>query len=87
MLFTLKVGYVKDLIKFSFSTLQILIVSSQDPEAKISTFGENATLETLEVWPQKVLELPLYKFHSLISLVEPETKYFPFGEKAKLITS
>ena len=36
-------------------TLHSLIVSSHDPDAKYSPFGENAMLWTSHPWPSRVL--------------------------------
>ena len=67
-------------------TLHTLIVLSEDPEAKYSSFGENTTLQSL--WPVKILmRSPLDTLYTPIVFSEdPEAKYSPFGENTKLLT-
>jgi len=58
-----------------------LIVSSSDPEARVSPFGLNATELTLEPCPTSVWRTsPLATSHSLIVLSsDPEARVPPFG--------
>ena len=50
-------------------TLQMQIVLSQDPDAKLFPLGVNTILETLSEWPMKVyISSPLDTFHKEIVL-------------------
>ena len=67
--------------------LHKLIVLSQDPEAKYSPFGENATLVTREVCPVRVLMSSQFNTlqRQIVLSLDPDAKYYPFGENATLI--
>ena len=72
------------LIHSPLDTLHTPIVSSPDPDAKYSPFGENTTLETKLEWPVRVLiRSPLDTLHTPIVL-DPDAKYSPFGENTTL---
>ena len=50
-----------------FDTFHIFIVSSADPDAKYSPFGEKATLPTIEEWLLRVIiHSPLDTLHIFI---------------------
>ena len=63
-----------------------MIVSSLDPEAKYSPFGENTTLKTQEECPVKVfIHFPVDNIHTHIFLSQdPDAKVSPLGENATL---
>ena len=70
---------MKVLMRSPIDTLHTLIVLSEDPDAKYSPFGENATLLIQLEWPVKVLiRSPLDILHSPIVLsADPDAKYSP----------
>ena len=65
-----------------------MIVSSPDPEAKYSPFGENATLNTESECPIRVMmSSAVDTLHTQIVLSRyPDAKYSPFGENATVKT-
>ena len=79
---------MRDLIRSPLYTFQTKIVPFQDPDAKYSPSGENATLATGKECPMRVMiSYPLDAFHTLIEQSsDPEAKYSPFGENTTLFT-
>ena len=63
-------------------------ISSEDPEAKYSPFGENTILFTSERWLTiKLILSPLYTFHTLIILyLDADAKYSPLYENTTVFT-
>ena len=73
--------------RLPLETLHTPIVLSDDPEAKYSPSGENATLYTEEEWPFKLLTgYPLKTLHTTISLRDPDAINSPLGENTTLYT-
>ena len=73
---------------YQLDTLHKPIFLSQDPEAKYSSFGENAKLFTLLLWPVRVLmHSPLDTLHIIIvQSLDADAKYSPRDENATLFT-
>ena len=68
-------------------TLHTPIVLSEDPDAKYSPFGKNATLKTQSECPVRVLmHSPLDTLHTpIVPSSNPDAKYSPFGENTTFL--
>ena len=79
---------VRVLIRSPLDILHTPIVSSPDPDAKYSPFGENTTLLTDNKCPVRVFtRSPLDTLHTpIVSSSYPDAKYSPFGENTTLKT-
>ena len=79
---------VRVLMRYPLDILHTIMVLSQDPEIKYSSFGEKTTVFTYKECPVKVLmSSPVDTFHRVMVLSQDaETKYSPLDEKTMLLT-